>query len=186
MQEPTTDRKSYVREFTFKVALVGNEGTGKSSILNQFIEKKFSNNYVPTLGVNLLKTKVEVDNPNGGHDLVNLMIWDIAGQRKYEKIRPMYFQGCRAVILVYDITRPRTFEAVKSKWLVDFKDFAKANMVYILVGNKKDLVDKTRVGTALGYQLASEINATEFIETSAKTGENIERMFYIMINKLIK
>jgi small GTP-binding protein len=172
-------------EYTFKIALIGNEGTGKTSVIDRYIENKFNNNYQPTMGVNLLKTTKVLPNGEGGTDCVNLMIWDIAGQKKYERVRSMYFQGCRGVIFVYDMTRPDTYDDIREKWVKDYAAFAEPDSIIILIGNKKDLTDKIKIGTAMGYQLAAEIKAVEFFETSAKTGDNIQRLFEILIQKLI-
>lgn len=167
------------------MALIGNEGTGKTSVIDRYIDNKFNTNYQPTMGVNLLKTTKMVSNPHGGTDRVNLMIWDIAGQKKYERVRSMYFQGCRGVIFVYDVTRPDTYEDIREKWVKDYSTFAESDSIIILIGNKKDLTDKIKIGAAMGYQLAAEIKAVEFIETSAKTGDNIQRLFDLLIQKLI-
>ena len=89
------------KQFTFKIALIGDEGAGKTSLVNKFIQDKFETDYKPTLGVSVLTTTVPLESPPVDIDLV---IWDIAGQSKYQTIRQMYFQGCAGVIFVYDAT----------------------------------------------------------------------------------
>ncbi|GAH41871.1 unnamed protein product, partial [marine sediment metagenome] len=86
----------------------------------------------------------------------------------------MYFQGCVGALLVYDVTRHNTFETINSKWLKDFRKYVKKEGTYILIGNKIDLKDERAVSTEDGEKYAKEIDASNFIETSAKYGENVE------------
>jgi small GTP-binding protein len=171
------------KEFTFKIALIGDEGCGKTSLVNKYVQEKFDSDYKPTLGVSILTTTVPLDSPPVN---INLVIWDIAGQAKYQTIRQMYFQGCAGVIFVYDATREPTFENIREKWLKDFKQFSLPQSQYILVGNKIDLTDKIKITSDQGQDLASEINAIHFIETSAKTGENVTEMFEILVRKVLE
>lgn len=172
-----------IPSFVFKIALIGNEGTGKTSLVNKFVQQKFDEDYKPTLGVSILSSKIDLESPKC---VVNLILWDIAGQAKYQQIRKMYFQGCAGVIFVYDVTREPTYIDITTKWVTDFRQFSNSKIAYILVGNKHDLSEKVKVGTAMGYRVAAEIGALEFIETSAKTGENVNRMFNTLINHLVQ
>jgi small GTP-binding protein len=183
MVKPKED--SRLLEYTFKIGLLGDEGTGKSSLISKYISNKFETNYSPTLGVSILTKVLEIDYQNISAK-INLIIWDIAGQNKYSSVRSMYFQGCSGVIFVYDVTREPTFTDIRNKWMKEFRQFSQPNTVYILVGNKKDLIEKVKIGTAMGYQLANEIGAIEFLETSAKSGENVPRMFELMVESLLK
>lgn len=108
---------------------------------------------------------------------IQLAIWDIAGQDKYDLTRKMFFEGCAGSLLVYDITRSSTFDRIHLKWLEDFKKFARPDGVYILIGNKVDLKDSLAVPTEKGHKLAEQIQASDFIETSAKEGDNVETAF---------
>src|SRR5271157_1909754 len=114
MSDESTDQPR--KEYTFKIALLGDEGTGKTSLVNKFIQGRFDSDYKPTLGVSILTTLISLESPPAD---VNLVIWDIAGQNKYQTIRQMYFQGCAGVIFVYDATREPTFLNIKEKWLQD-------------------------------------------------------------------
>ena len=89
-------------------------------------------------------------------------------------------------LFVYDITRPTTFNNIKSKWYEDFKNYiGLKNSVYLLIGNKSDLVDERNVDKEDGNNLANEINAADFIETSAKNGDNVEKAFLRLIQKIL-
>lgn len=171
-----------LREFVFKITVLGEAAVGKTSLLNQFCEGQFQDNYKPTLGANIIRKDVNLEEAN---TKIRLIMWDLAGQEKYSVIRSMYFQGCEGALLVYDITRYNTFDAVQSKWLRDFKKYLRKEGVYVLIGNKSDLSEQRVVPTEKGKALAEKINASHFIETSAKLGENIEEAFLLLVKQIL-
>ncbi len=173
------------KEFVFKITVLGNSAVGKTSLINQYVESSFSEDYKPTLGANIIRKDVSINNTK-----IRLIMWDLAGQKKYISIRQMYFQGCVGALLVYDVTRPKTFEAVKDNWVRDLynhADFAKDGKEgsFILIGNKIDLEDDRKISTSEGESLAKEINACSYIETSAKYGENVEEAFRTLVRQIL-
>ncbi|MHA2182502.1 MAG: Rab family GTPase [Promethearchaeota archaeon] len=173
-----------LREFVFKIVILGNAAVGKTSLINQFVENAFQEDYKPTLGANIIRKDVDIDGEDA-HTKIRLIMWDLAGQEKYSVIRSMYFQGCEGALLVYDVSRYDTFESIKSKWLRDFKKHIRKEGVYILIGNKSDLSDERVVPTENGKNLADDIQASHFIETSAKLGENIEEAFLLLVKQIL-
>ena len=169
------------REFVFKVVILGDAAVGKTSLINQFVEGSFNEDYKPTLGANIVRKDVNLNNTK-----VRLIMWDLAGQEKYNVIRSMYYQGCTGTLIVYDITRYNTFDNVNAKWLKDFKNYVKKEGAYILIGNKSDLKDQRAVSTEEGEKLAREIDASDFIETSAKYGENVEMAFKNLVYQILR
>jgi len=168
------------RHFSFKIACIGDTGVGKTSLINQFISKKFEKDYISTIGVNiLLKDLKMVFGSDKGNYEVQLMLWDIAGQEKYSRIRHMFYQGSNACIIVYDITRPASFLVVP-EFLQDLEEFLQRKVPIIILGNKVDLKDLRRVEQENGEKLQETTNALAFFETSAKTGENVEHSFEII------
>ncbi|MHA2035655.1 MAG: Rab family GTPase [Promethearchaeota archaeon] len=180
----TVEKPKELREFVFKIVILGNAAVGKTSLINQFVEKAFQEDYKPTLGANIIRKDVDIDGEDA-HTKIRLIMWDLAGQEKYSVIRSMYFQGCEGALLVYDVTRYNTFDSIKSKWLRDFKKYIKQKGVYILIGNKTDLSDQRVVPTEKGKDLADNIEASHFIETSAKLGENIEEAFLLLVKQIL-
>jgi len=176
-------KESFIKEYVFKIVLLGDAAVGKTSLITQYCEGSFSEDYRATLGANIVRKDVSLDNLNAK---VRLIMWDLAGQEKYSVIRSMYFQGCVGAFLVYDITRYHTFDSINSKWLKDFKRYVKKEGAYILIGNKSDLKDQRVVPTEKGKQLSDEIKASNFIETSAKLGENIEEAFSLLVYQILK
>ncbi|MFX0043712.1 MAG: Rab family GTPase [Candidatus Hodarchaeota archaeon] len=179
----TTEEVKELREFVFKIVMLGSAAVGKTSLINMYCEGAFQEDYKPTLGANIVRKDVSLDNLNAK---VRLIMWDLAGQEKYNVIRSMYFQGCVGALLVYDVTRYNTFDSINSKWLKDFKRYVKKEGAYILIGNKTDLKEQRAVTTEKGKKLAEEINASEFVETSAKLGENIEEAFSLLVHQILK
>ncbi|MGV9199070.1 MAG: Rab family GTPase [Promethearchaeia archaeon] len=171
------------QEFVFKVTVLGEAAVGKTSLINQYIEESFSESYKPTLGANIVRKDVMLDELDAK---VRLILWDLAGQEKYSVIRSMYFQGCVGALLVYDVTRYNTYETINSRWLKDFQKYVKKEGAYILIGNKIDLEDKRAVSPEQGQKLAEDITASDFIETSAKFGDNVEKAFKKLVLKILK
>lgn len=173
------------KEYVYKIALLGNPGVGKTSLLTRYIDKKYEEDYKPTLGASIVAKDVLISTDEIEYDL-RLIIWDLAGQEKYETVRPLYFQGCIGAILVYDLTRIPTFQEIKDKWLKDFTSYAKKNSAFILIGNKSDLEDMRKVESSEGKKLADEIQAVSFIETSAKTGNNVNESFLFLVKHILR
>lgn len=118
---------------------------------------------------------------------MKLSLWDTAGQETYKSITRSYFRGASGALLVFDITRRNTFNSVTS-WLNDLRQIAEANIVIILVGNKSDLApsstitagdakNKRQVTQEEAEEWCRSNNVMQYVETSAKSGENVERAF---------
>ncbi|KAK5172608.1 uncharacterized protein LTR77_002728 [Saxophila tyrrhenica] len=119
---------------------------------------------------------------------MKLSLWDTAGQETYKSITRSYFRGASGALLVFDITRRNTFNSVTS-WLHDLRQIAEEDIVVVLVGNKSDLAPSSTVSgatTAANKRQVTREEAEEwcrankvmqYIETSAKSGENVERAF---------
>jgi len=173
------------KEFAFKMSVVGSYACGKTSLITKYVENQFSKDYKPTLGASIIAKDLEVEH-KGAKIFTRLVIWDIAGQEKYETVRKMYFQGAKAAIFVYDITRRPTFEEIKTKWIKDFKKDAMPGAQFVLIGNKKDLEETRNIPAQEGEALAKEIGAIAFFETSAKTGENVNEMFELIVKAILE
>ncbi|MFX0018098.1 MAG: Rab family GTPase [Promethearchaeota archaeon] len=171
------------REYVFKITILGDAAVGKTSLINQFVEGAFQEDYKPTLGANIVRKDVTLEEVNAQ---VRLIMWDLAGQEKYNVIRSMYFQGCVGALVVYDVTRSQTFENIELKWLKDFKKYVKREGAYILIGNKIDLSDDRTVPEEKGKELAEKIQASDFIETSAKFGDNVEKAFKNLVFQILR
>ena len=169
-------------DWVLKIVVLGDAGVGKTSLVNQFVEDKFKEDYKATMGVNIVIKNIELEKIQSR---ARLILWDIAGQEQYEKTRGAYYEGCAGALLVYDITRYSSFENVQFKWLKDYKNHVDKEGSLILIGNKNDLEDQRYVFNEDAKNLAKEINAIEFIEASAKTGDNVENAFLHLVHDIL-
>ena len=122
---------------------------------------------------------LEVGNYN-----IRYEIWDTAGQERYRSLAPMYNRGAMAAVIVYDITQEDSFKGAKT-WINEIKTKGRKDCVIVLVGNKNDLEDKRKVNKQTVYEYVHNQNILYF-EASAKSGDNVERVFYIIGEKLPK
>ncbi len=171
------------RQLVFKLVVLGDSAVGKTSLINRYVEHTFEKDYKPSLGVNIIIKELDIEDLNAK---IRLILWDIAGQSKYDLSRKLFFQGSQGALLVYDMTRPITFENIDKKWLNDLKKFGNKELVYLLIGNKNDLEDLKKIPTDKGKDLANKLKASKFIETSAKSGENVEKAFENLVYNLMK
>lgn len=165
-------------EYIMKLVLLGEAGVGKTSLIYRFIEQRFSTDFKSTLGVNLLKRVVDID----GND-VTCSIWDLGGQEAYKKLRKLYLDGASGALVVYDVTSLESFEKLND-WLSSFREI-RGDQPALLIGNKIDLEKRRKVTTEDAQAYADENNYIEFIEASAKTGENVETAFKNLIRKAL-
>jgi Ras-related protein Rab-11A len=177
--------KKPLKNLVLKLALLGDPAVGKTSLIHQYIQHHFKEDYQPTLGVNIVVKELKIEEFNA---YVRLILWDIAGQDKYDLSRMMFFQGCMGALFVYDTTRQSTYHNIETKWLTDFQKYTEKDPAYVLIGNKIDLKDSKAVSTEDGKTLAEKIQASNFVETSAKYGDNVENAFkklvaQVLINK---
>jgi len=174
-----------IENLLLKIIVLGNPAVGKTSLIKMYTENDFREDYRPTLGVNIINKGLILENPKVQVRLT-LVLWDVTGQIEYEISRKEVFQRADGALLVYDITKHPTLQNIEEKWLEDFKKYAKQDEPYILIGNKLDLEDSREISTEDGKVFSKLIRATDFIETSAKHGENVEKAFKKLIDNILK
>ena len=150
----------------YKIIFLGDQGTGKSCILNRFVEDKFDDNYQATIGLDFQSKNVKIDNQD-----VHLLLYDTAGQEKFRSLIPMYTRDANIIILVKE-----SFNHIPD-WINGLTNVNFDNVIFALVGNKIDLDDKREVNKDEGIKLAQEKKCI-FEEVSAKTAENFSELFY--------
>ena len=163
-----------------QLLIIGNSNVGKTSIITRFTNGTFSQNYLATVGVDNY-TKIEtIDNKN-----VQIKLWDTAGQEKYKSLTKSFFRGAEGVILVYDITNLESFTDLKL-WINSIKENLgeeKESIPSIIVGNKIDLGER-EISLEEANKFCKD-NNYEYFETSAKTGENIDKSFRALVKKIL-
>ena len=157
-----------------KLIVVGNQGTGKSCILNRFVNETFEENYQATIGLDFQSKNITIHDQD-----VRLIIYDTAGQEKFRSLIPMYIREAQIILLVYDISDKDSFDAMPN-WIQEVKEVLNKEVVFALIGNKMDLESQRKVSYEEGKKLAEKNNFV-FQEVSAKTGKNFENLFEVQI-----
>lgn len=165
-------------DYLFKLVLIGDTGVGKSCLLMRFSDDTFTESFISTIGVDFRFRTVKV-----GDKTAKLQIWDTAGQERFRTITSAYYRNADGIILVYDVTRQDSFDHV-TDWLVEVDKYANAGTCKLLVGNKSDRTDRA-VQESAGKQLAANLDIP-FLETSARTSENVEAAFVRLTQQLVK
>ncbi|KAI8978589.1 P-loop containing nucleoside triphosphate hydrolase protein [Pilobolus umbonatus] len=179
-----------MREYLYKILVVGDLGTGKTSIIRRYVHNIFSSNYKSTIGVDFALKVIQWENDL----IVRLQLWDIAGQERFGNMTRVYYKEALGAIVVYDVSRPQTFEGV-TKWKKDIdakvalpESWGGGQIPVILLANKSDLIHE-------GH--GQEINPTELDEfchengfikwfsTSAKDNNNIEEATRHLISAIL-
>ena len=171
------NQKSF--DMIFKIILVGDSSVGKTNILSRYLNNTFEETTKPTVGVEFNSKTYKIQD-----NIVKAQIWDTAGQERYRSITSAYYKGAKGCLLIYDITRKKTFESI-DRWISQFKETADKDLFIILVGNKCDLADVRRVSKEEAEKKAKFYNMA-FIETSALNGTNVEKAFETLINEVYK
>ena len=157
-----------------KLIVVGNQGTGKSSILNRFVNETFDENYQATIGLDFHSKNITIHDQD-----VRLIIYDTAGQEKFRSLIPMYIREAQIILFIYDISDKESFDSIP-KWIQQVNDVINKEVVFALIGNKLDLESNRKVTFEEGKKLAEKNNYV-FQEVSAKTGDNFEKLFEVQI-----
>nr|XP_021335875.1 ras-related protein Rab-26 [Danio rerio] len=113
---------------------------------------------------------------------VKLQIWDTAGQERFRSVTHAYYRDAHALLLLYDVTNKSSFDNIQA-WLTEIHEFAQQNVVIMLLGNKADATHERIVKREEGEKLAKEFGVP-FMETSAKTGLNVELAFTAVAKEL--
>ena len=172
-------------DYLFKVLLLGDSGTGKSSLILRYTDDTFNSSLVSSIGVDFKVKKKELNGKIIKIQIVrqiylkyNFFIliynqWDTAGHEKFRAITTSYYRGANAIIIVFDLTEEKSFLHV-TEWLKHIEKYAKENVLKFLVGNKLDLSDK-RVIKKEDIEKYAEEHNLPYIETSANEGVNIAK-----------
>lgn len=166
-------------DYKFKIVICGDPEVGKTSLILRFNDNAFRRKYIPTLGVHVSDKIFRVNN-----SIVQLVLWDIAGQIKFKTMRQQFYRGADGIFLIYDLTKPKSFDNI-SNWYLDIQEQLKDHpeLIGFIVGNKCDLIKEKKVTSESAIELANNLNL-EYIETSALSGENVDNAFYNIAKSL--
>eukprot|EP00118_Oscarella_pearsei_P024599 m.306379 g.306379 ORF g.306379 m.306379 type:complete len:206 (+) comp41200_c0_seq1:127-744(+) len=162
------------KKVLLKVIILGDSGVGKTSLMNQYVNKKFSNQYKATIGADFLTKEVMVDDR-----LVTMQIWDTAGQERFQSLGVAFYRGADCCVLVFDVTNVSSFKNLDSwrdEFLIQASPRDPENFPFVLLGNKVDL-DNRAVSQRRAEQWCKSKNDLPVFETSAKEAINVEQAF---------
>lgn len=159
-----------------KLLLLGDGAVGKSSLILRFIENKFKDEYSVSLGVDHLTKTITFIDEEDVKRIVTLQVWDIAGQARHVSYAHLYLKGALGAFYVFDLTRKETLTQLQNRWQVQALK-ASPNHLGILIGNKSDLTKDRAISKTQLKKIAQSMHVIDFIETSAKTGRNVNKAF---------
>lgn len=174
--------------YMIKLVLIGDSAVGKTSIRNNYLGKGFEKEHLTTLGADFAAITKTADNYQ-----IKYQIWDLAGQPMFKNVRPRFFKGCFGALAVFDITRKETFHNL-TNWIQELYQYSGRGVVpVIILSNKMDL-KKHAVTVEEAQEFIDELNKKTkehkienfFLETSAKTGKNIDEAFRILGDYIVE
>ena len=167
-------------ECVYKVLLLGDTTVGKTCFLMKYTDKTFQDIHMATIGLDYRLKSMKLKNGKN----IKLQIWDTAGQDRFRAITKNYYKGSHGIILIYDVTNIQTFENVKS-WVNQIREEASTNVIIYIAANKIDMEEERKVSKEEGEKLAQELGFP-FMETSAKSGVNINETFDDLVERIDK
>lgn len=162
------------KKVLLKVIILGDSGVGKTSLMNQYVNHKFSNQYKATIGADFLTKEVMVDDR-----LVTMQIWDTAGQERFQSLGVAFYRGADCCVLVYDVTAPSSFKTLDSwrdEFLIQASPRDPGNFPFVVIGNKIDCENRA-VSHKRAQGWCNSKNDIPYFECSAKENIYVEQAF---------
>ncbi|KAI9232206.1 MAG: small GTPase superfamily [Podila humilis] len=164
------------RKVLLKVIILGESGVGKTSLMNQYVNKKFSNQYKATIGADFLTKEVPIDDR-----LVTMQIWDTAGQERFQSLGVAFYRGADCCVLVFDVNNAKSFETLESwrdEFLIQASPNNPENFPFVVIGNKIDMDESKRmISQKRAMAWCQSKGNIPYFETSAKEAINVEQAF---------
>ncbi len=167
-----------------KICMLGDPAVGKSSLVGRFVFSIFDDKYVETIGAKVTKRTMDIEHTSTKRRYrLKLMIWDIAGQKTLDFIKPTYYRDAEGALIVADCTRSETLDNV-GRWGQSIRDVC-GNIPLVVLVNKSDLLEHAQFTAEDAASAAAKVDAPSFM-TSAKSGENVENAFSALGRRLIR
>ena len=166
-------------DYIFKICLFGDGGVGKTTLTTRYLKGLFKPSIAMTIGINFYNKSVVIDDKS-----ISLQIWDIGGEKQYRDLFPSYLNGAHSGLFMIDITRYSTLNNVDN-WIEILKEGIKDPIPIMLIGGKKDLEKKRVIEKEIAEEVVERFSFIEYMECSAKTGYNIEEIFFRITKTMI-
>jgi small GTP-binding protein len=164
--------------YLFKTMVIGEGAVGKTTLVNRYVTGVFERDYKTTIGSQFAVKLTHVSPPETDYAIgIKLQAWDVAGQARFKAVRKMYYSGAAGIIIVFDVTRRRSFTELQ-KWVEEADESIGMRVPMICVGNKTDLPD--RAVPSDEAKKWAEDQGFLYMESSAKTGEGVADMFTVL------
>jgi len=173
------DNEEDIEEYVYKILVVGDLGCGKTSVIHRYVNHTFSNTYRATIGVDFALKSIKWDEKTS----VRLQLWDIAGQERFGHMTRVYYKEAVGAIIVFDVTRERTFQAVV-KWKADI-DENLGSIPVVLFANKIDLAEQP-LEKEMMDRYCKENSFIGWFSTSAKDNIGIDEGSNNLIETILK
>ena len=164
----------------YKIVILGESGVGKTSLMKQFLNGKYDENFIANISAQFCKKNVKLP----GGQSIEFEIWDTAGQEKFRSLNRIYYLNTKVAILVYDVTDRISFNEVKDFWYNEIKENSNKDVIIAIAANKSDLYETREVSNEDGEEFAKSIGAI-FASTSAKNDFGITSLFENIAMKII-
>jgi len=167
------------KKVMLKVIILGDSGVGKTSLMNQYVNKKFSASYKATIGADFLTKEVLVDDR-----LVTMQLWDTAGQERFQSLGVAFYRGADCCVLVYDVNNAKSFETLDSwrdEFLIQASPRDPDSFPFVVLGNKIDVDERKRaISQKRAMAFCQSKGGIPYFETSAKEAVNVEQAFEVI------
>lgn len=167
-----------------KMLLLGDGAVGKTSLILRYIENRFQEEYSMSLGVDFLTKTVQFIDTDNNQRTVSLQVWDIAGQARHVSYSHLYLTGALGALYVFDLTRRETLLHMQERWQSQVLRVS-PQCLSILIGNKADLKKERALTKVQTKRVQDAMRVIDYIETSAKTGENVNKAFQTMTTRIL-
>ncbi|EFX05718.1 rab small monomeric GTPase [Grosmannia clavigera kw1407] len=172
------------KKVLLKIIILGDSGVGKTSLMNQYVNKKFSASYKATIGADFLTREVPVDDRQ-----VTMQLWDTAGQERFQSLGVAFYRGADCCVLVFDVNNAKSFEAIegwRDEFLVQASPRDPDNFPFVVLGNKIDVEESKRVISTKRATTFCQAHGIPYFETSAKEAINVEQAFEVIAKNALQ
>jgi len=170
----------FLKNYVFKIIVGGNGGVGKTTLLRRYVDGKFDDSSIATVGVDFFIKQVIYENLGN----FTLQLWDLGGQQRFRHLLESFIMGAKGGLLLFDLTKmPKMNDILDWVNIIRMHDL---DLPIVLIGTKRDLEEAIAVDDESANSIKNAFNMIKFVKTSSKTGDNIDLVFDIIVKELVK